>query len=468
MKNSNILKINDKYKNSLLNKEDYFLSISKNLNNDNNAWLNKNLISNEINTDHILNGVLYSLKDNIATKDILTTGGSLFLKNYVPNYNATVYELLKNTGANLLTKDNMDEFGLGGSGLFSAFGQLINPIDKDRIVGGSSSGSSIMVKKDLVSFAIATDTGDSIRKPASFLGIVGFKPSYGMISRYGVYPYAPSMDHVGIIAKYITDVAIVFSTLNQFDKKDLTSIDLNKKYNFKNLKADKTKKLAVIKQSLKYMLDDEKKIFINYLDELKNNGFLIDEVDFNQELIKAIDPIYKIISYSEAYSCYSNLTGVTFGDFNNDYQNWQDLIIKNRTEKLGKQLKRRFIIGAYSIIGENFENIYQKSKKVRTLIINEVNKILAQYDAYIIPGASRIAPLMKDVMNHLSDSNLCDDLLQIANFAGLPSITIPAIKYLNNPLGINITSKNFNDEIVLNIALAIENFNDQKYGENNE
>ena len=468
MKNSNILKINNQYKNSILEKENYFLSNLKNLNNDYNAWINKNTINNEINTGHILNGIIYSLKDNITTSNILTTGGSLFLKNYIPTHDSTVYNLLKNTGANLLTKDNMDEFGLGGTGTFSAFGQLTNPIDKERIVGGSSSGSSVMVKKDLVSFSIGTDTGDSIRKPASFLGIVGFKPSYGMISRYGVYPYAPSMDHVGIIAKYITDIAIVFSTLNKFDKKDLTSIQMNKEYDFNNLKPDKSKKIAIIKQSLDYMLDNEKKIFIDYLFQLKNDGFSITEVDFNQTLIEAIDPIYKIISYSEANSCYSNLTGVTFGDDNNDYKNWKDLIVKNRTEKLGDQLKRRFVIGSYSIIGENFEKIYVKSKKIRTLIIDEINKILDQFDAYIIPGASRIAPLLSDFKNNISDSNFGDDLLQIANFAGLPSITIPAIEYLNNPLGINITSKNFNDETLLNIALAIEDFNNEKLVKNND
>ncbi len=462
MKNSNILKINNQYKNSILEKENYFLNNSKNLNNDYNAWINKNTINNEINTNHILNGIIYSLKDNITTSNIITTGGSLFLKNHMPIYDSTVYKLLKETGANLLTKDNMDEFGLGGTGMFSAFGQLTNPIDKKRIVGGSSSGSSVMVKKNLVSFSIGTDTGDSIRKPASFLGIVGFKPSYGLISRHGVFPYAPSMDHVGIIAQYITDVAIVFSTLNKFDKKDLTSIELNKKYDFNNLKADKTKKIAIIKQSLDYMLSGEKNIFLNYISQLKNDGFSITEIDFNQILIEAIDPIYKIISYSEANSCYSNLTGITFGDSNNDYKNWKDLIIKNRTEKLGNQLKRRFVIGSYSIIDENFENIYIKSKKIRTLVINEVNRILDKFDAYILPGASRIAPLITDFENNISDSNYGDDLLQIANFAGLPSITLPAIEYLNNPLGINITSKNFNDETLLNIALAIEDFNIKK------
>ncbi len=185
-----------------------------------------------------LNGVIYSLKDNIATKGHTTTGASKFLENYVPEYDATVKTLLDQAGAICVSKDNLDEFGLGGTGLFSGYGIVHNPFDEKRISGGSSSGSACLVSQGIVPFSICTDTGDSIRKPASFQGIVGFKPTYGAISRYGVYPYAPSLDHVGILAQTVEDIATVFSVIAKYDDNDMTSIDLSSDY-AANLKPNK-------------------------------------------------------------------------------------------------------------------------------------------------------------------------------------------------------------------------------------
>lgn len=165
----------------------------------------------------------YSLKDNISTKGITTTGGSRFLEHYIPPYDATVYKILENLNALMVAKVNMDEFGLGGTGLYSGFGYTHHPISKKYAPGGSSSGSAISVANNSVVFSVATDTGDSVRRPASLVGIVGFKPTYGSISRYGVYPYAPSMDHVAIFTRNVIDVAIVTDALSQFDPKDFTS-----------------------------------------------------------------------------------------------------------------------------------------------------------------------------------------------------------------------------------------------------
>lgn len=171
----------------------------------------------------LLNNIPYVLKDNIATKDIVTTGGSLFLKNYLPPFSATVFELLEMNGALLVGKANMDEFGLGGTGSYSAFGVVHHPENSSLIAGGSSSGSAYAVAKDIVPFSIATDTGDSIRRPASICNVVGFKPTYGLISRNGVFPYAPSMDHVGIFAKFVSDIAIVSDVVIKHDKTDFSS-----------------------------------------------------------------------------------------------------------------------------------------------------------------------------------------------------------------------------------------------------
>lgn len=405
------------------------------------------------NKNNILNGMIYSLKDNICTKDIITTGGSLFLSQYLPPYNAFVKDLLDESGAICVSKDNLDEFGLGGTGLFSGYGIVHHPFDEKRIAGGSSSGSACMVSYGIVPFAICTDTGDSIRKPASFQGIVGFKPTYGAISRYGVYPYAPSLDHVGILANNVNDVAMVFSHIAKYDDKDMTSINLENDY-YKNLKPNKKAKLVVLQDAIDNMLENEKKLFIEHLSNLKKQGFDISYEEFSVELLHLIDPIYKSISYSEATTCWANLTGILFGQ-SNDGKNFEEIITKNRSEYFGRQLKRRFVIGAYCTSKENYETIFNKSKKIRTLIINRVNEIFKKYDAMILPGASRIAPLIEDELKHKDTCNICDDALQIANFAGLPSITIPAIEYNNLFVGLNITGKLKADQDVLNIAQAI-------------
>ncbi len=400
-----------------------------------------------------LNGVIYSLKDNIATKGHTTTGASKFLENYVPEYDATLKTLLDNAGAICVSKDNLDEFGLGGTGLFSGYGLVANPFDNKRISGGSSSGSACMVSQNIVPFAICTDTGDSIRKPASFQGIVGFKPTYGAISRYGVYPYAPSLDHVGIMAHTVEDIAQVFSVIAKQDDNDMTSIDLSSDY-LKNLKPNKTAKLVVLKDALDHMESGEQKEFKTYLDKLVKQGFNIAYEEFGVKLLQLIDPIYKSISYGEASTCWANLSGILFG-MNKGGKNYEDIIMNNRTEFFGRQLKRRFVIGSLVTSKEYYEDVFNASKKVRTLIINRANELFKKYDAILMPGASRIAPLIEDELNHKPTCNICDDALQIANFGGLPSITVPAIKYNNLFVGINITCPLKQDQNTLNIAQAI-------------
>lgn len=406
-----------------------------------------------------LNGVIYSLKDNVATKGVITTGGSQFLSNYIPQYDATVKTLLDQAGAICVSKDNLDEFGLGGTGLFSGFGLVHHPLDDKRISGGSSSGSACLVSQGVVPFAIATDTGDSIRKPASFQGIVGFKPTYGAISRYGVYPYAPSLDHVGILAHTVKDVATVFSIVAQPDENDMTSVDMSGDY-IKNLTPQKQAKLVVLQDALDNMLPPEQKLFKAYLEKLTAQGFNLSYETFGEKLLQLIDPIYKAISYGEASTCWANLTGILFGN-NNGGKNYEDIITTNRSEYFGRQLKRRFVIGSLVTSKEYYEEVFNASKKARTLLIKRVDELLGQYDAIIMPGASRIAPLIEDELNHKATCNICDDALQIANFAGLPSITIPAITYENMPVGINITGALKKDQQVLNIAQAIMEANDE-------
>lgn len=405
------------------------------------------------NPKSILNGIIYSLKDNIATKNIITTGGSKFLEKYQPKYNATVKTLLDNAGAICISKDNLDEFGLGGNGTFSAYGIVHNNYDPMRIAGGSSSGSSVMVASGIVPFAIATDTGDSIRRPASLQGIVGFKPSYGRISRYGVFPYAPSLDHVGILSKSVYDAAIIMQYIAQYDCLDMTSIKTDIEF-INGLKQKNNYKLVMLQEAFDAMLEDEKKLFNLYLKDLTKKGYKITFEYFSKQLLELIDPIYKTISYAEATTCWANLNGILFGGSTMG-NNFSEILKSNRSKYFGKQLKRRFVIGAFATNKNNYESIFLASKKIRTLIINRANELFTKYDAIICPGSSRIAPLIEDELNKLETTNICDDALQIANFGGFPSLTIPAIKYKHLFVGLNITCPLGKDLETLNIGLNI-------------
>ncbi|MDE7434183.1 MAG: hypothetical protein K2M43_03690, partial [Mycoplasmoidaceae bacterium] len=216
-------------------------------------------------TDNPLSGSIYTLKDNVVTKGIRTTGASKFLDNFIPPYDATLYSLLKQSGAILTSKCNLDQFGMAGTGTYSDYGIVKNVHDQTRITGGSSSGSVNLVAAKAVDFAIGSDTGDSIRRPAAFAGVVGYKPTYGLISRYGVLPYSPSLDHLGIITNSVIDAALVADQICQFDPKDYTSQKLDHEF-FKNLKIQKNLKIAVIKGIENDIQENERKIYLNTLD----------------------------------------------------------------------------------------------------------------------------------------------------------------------------------------------------------
>jgi aspartyl-tRNA(Asn)/glutamyl-tRNA(Gln) amidotransferase subunit A len=404
----------------------------------------------------LLYGIPYSLKDNISTSNIKTTGGSLFLKDYIPPFSATVYESLQSANAVLLNKANCDEFGMGGTGLSSAYGQVHNIHDFNRTTGGSSSGGANQVASDIVPFTISTDTGDSIRRPASFVGVVGYKPTSGLISRYGVFPYAPSLDCVGINAKTVSDCAIVAQYIVKHDDKDYTSEHINKADFFNELKTLKNIKINVIKDIHKYLESDLIDPYNNALQVLKSHGCDIKEVDISHDILSVILPTYMTISYSEGSSCYANLTGINFG-LNNGGKTYEETILKNRTQGIGKEVIRRLLIGEVLTNKDNFNDIFLRAKRAHTLLMNTYNELLADADCLLLPGASSIAPLIEDVINKKSKTTFADDLLILANFARVPSITIPYTKVNRMPFGLNINCKAFEDQKTLDIAYSIEN-----------
>ncbi|QZX49038.1 amidase family protein [Mycoplasma sp. E35C] len=427
--------------------------------NDNNSIYKAQHHNDELFNSSLLAYIPYTLKDNISTRNMITTGGSRFLEEYTPTYDATVYKILDSMSALMIAKTNMDEFGLGGTGLDSGFGYTYHPLSKKYAPGGSSSGSAISVANGSVAFSIGTDTGDSVRRPASLTGVVGFKPTYGLISRYGVYPYAPSLDHVGVFASTVTDIAIVSDALNQFDTKDFTSQKQNLKLLDQLLKIDHNKKirLGYYKNLEPFMYEHVLTGWKQTLDFLrKTNKFEIVELEFNLDLLKAIGPVYQMISYPEANSCYANLSGITFGQ-KADGENYEQKTINARSQFLGNQIKRRFTIGAYITLAQNYEPLFKKAQKVRRLIVEEFERTKKDVDVIFSLGSSDFAAPIEDILDGSYTNGVIDDFLCVANFGGHPSITIPMIKNADNlTIGLNLVSDKFKDDLVLQTAYLIE------------
>lgn len=463
--NSEILNTQNKIKNNSKEFENYYQNTIKDLkkNKKLNAYLN--LVENyQYATDNPkspLNKILYAVKDNINVRDTITTGGSLFFENYKSTYTATVVKLLDKAGAIPICKSNLDEFGLGGTGLFSAYGDVLNPFDETRIAGGSSSGSAVLVAKKLVTFALGTDTGDSIRMPASFLGVYGYKPTYGLVSRFGVFPYSPSIDHVGVFANSVDDVAIVMDTINQHDSNDFTSQDIKLDFLSELDKVDKKAKVVTLTNVVDLLGKEEKKLFTNTLNKISKE-FKIHEGSLPIDLIHLVPVVYEILSYSEAVSCYQNITGIPFGKKGKG-KTFEEKIIDARTKNFGKELKRRFVLGSFVTLKEN-EELLLKCKKIRRLIVDKVGELFKKYDYIIMPGASSIAPKVSDVKNNKTKPSDVDNYLQIANFGGFPSLTIPMGKINNMPIGINIMGKINSDNKLLALAKRI----DSLIGDKNE
>lgn len=340
-------------------------TLAKNYQNDYNSFVTIMDEFKEEEGNTILNGIPYSLKDNFSTKGILTTASSNLLKDYVPVFDSTVYEKLKNAGATLIGKTVLDELAMEGLGTTGHTGAVRNPWNKDRIIGGSSAGSAASVALGIVPFSIGSDTGDSVRKPAAYGGVVGFKPTYGRISRYGLFPFASSLDHVGILARNVKDVSIVTDILKGQDIKDMTSLkDDNKVYTDTLTNDIKGKKLFYIKNlcdiknfktpnsNLEKILND----FKNQLEEFKKLGFIIEGIEFDRQLLEVLFPTYRIIACAEATSNNANLSGISFGNRCNA-NGINEIMFETRTKGFSELIKRRFILGSY-ILKEKIKNVY--------------------------------------------------------------------------------------------------------------
>ena len=422
-------------------------------------------------TDHLLSGIPYGVKDNYSTKGILSTGSSNTLKDYVPFFNATAVENLNKVGAVKVNKTAMDEFGMGGTGTTGHTGIQLNPWDRTRICAGSSSGSAAAVAAGVYPYALGSDTGDSIRKPAAYCGIVGYKPTYGMISRYGLYPFASSLDHCGAMARSVRDVAIVVDAMKGLDPNDMTSWDSSKLDLLSACKEDvKGKKVCYVKEICNIdnypNADDDLKAhlenFHKTLDILKGLGVEVEEVSVDRKLLNAVYSVYRVIHSAEATSNMSNLTGIIFGP-RGEGDNYIDMIKDHRTKGFSPLIKRRFVIGSYVLQKENQERYFKNAQRARRMIVDTWKELYKKFDAVICPVG--VGPAKKlDELNKAQDINTMalDEHLQVGNFGGFPSITIPNGFVDSLPVGINITGDCYHDEKVLNIAYALESAMDYK------
>ena len=416
-------------------------------------------------TDELLSGIPYGVKDNYSTKGVLSTGSSNTLKDYVPFFSATAVENLSKKGAVMVNKTALDEFGMGGTGTTCHTGIVKNPWDKTRMCAGSSAGSAAAVASGVYPYATGSDTGDSIRKPAAYCGIVGYKPTYGMISRYGLFPFASSLDHLGALTRSVKDAAIVVDGMKGIDKNDMTSWDSSNIHLYDSIDGKaKGKKLCFIKEicdinNYPNATDELKEHLSNFMktiEKCRSLGMEVVEESIDQTLLNALPSVYVVISCAEATSNMSNLTGFIFGP-RAEGDKWNTEMKNYRTKGFSPLIKRRFVIGSYVLQAQNKDRYFHNAQRVRRLLVDAWNKLYEKYDAVILPVGSGPAKKLegsKDILD--KNTAVLEEHLQIGNFGGFPSITIPNGFINNLPVGVNITGKCYDDANVLNIAYALE------------
>lgn len=407
----------------------------------------------------LLRGVPIALKDNVSTKDVRTTASSRILDNYVPVYDAAITEKLRDAGAIFIAKASMDELGMGGTNLNAYTGKVNNPWDVTRISGGSSGGSAALVASGVVPMAIGTDTGDSVRKPAAYCGVIGMKPTYGRISRYGIIPYASSLDHVGFFTRCVEDAAVTLQVLAGRDDRDLTS-SFEPVLDYSNHLDDRIegKRIAILDNVQNAVKDEESlKQFDTLMKSLSAKGAVVEHITLRNDLMQALLPTYSILANAEATANHSNLDGIRFG-MREPGASVEEVMINSRTKGFSPAVRKRFVTGSYSLFVENQDRLFRKAQKVRRLIVQELEKALQNYDAVIACAAGSIAPHAEDTSEEkLSQTYLvAENHMLLGNFSGYPSITVPLGFVGGMPIGVSLTAKPFEEQQLLNIAAAIE------------
>ena len=415
-------------------------------------------LPDEISTQGKLAGIPVVLKDNIITNGLRTTASSGILDNYIPVYDSIVAKRLKEAGAVIMAKASMDERGMGGTNRNAFTGPVHNPYDLDRISGGSSGGSAVLVASKAVPLAIGTDTGDSIRKPAAFCGVVGFKPTYGRIPRYGIIPYASSLDTVGTFTRSVKDAALALEVLAGRDDHDMTSsyeevgeysVLLND-----DLKGKKIGILRTVSDEIKN--PDIKTAFDQLVDDLKNAGAIISDLEMDRKLLELIAPVYKTIANAEATANHSNLDGIRFG-VRKPGESVEDVMTASRTEGFSSYVRARFVIGSYSLFEENQDRLFRKAQKIRRLISEAYARLFEDQDVVLTIAAPDVAPKIEETSEvRFGIDRFEEEHMQLANFTGYPSIVLPLGLSDGLPFAVELTARPFEEQNLLDTAAGVE------------
>ena len=423
--------------------------------------------------DNLLFGLPIAVKDNIVTKGLRTTCASHMLDNFIPIYDATVVEKIKKNNMIIIGKTNMDEFAMGSSSRTSYFGAPKNPWDKEKISGGSSGGSATTIAERDLQFALGSDTGGSIRQPASYTGIVGMKPTYGRISRYGLIAFASSLDQIGPMTKNVYENAVLLNILVGKDERDLTSANKEDE-DFTRLIGEDIKgmKIAVPNYFMSDIVNKEIREKVkDTIKVLEKSGAVVDFVDI--KYIENAVTLYQIIAMGEASSNLARFDGIRYGHSTENPKNIEDLYLSTRAEGFGEEVKRRIMVGSYLLSGENAKTYYNKALSIRDDIRTEFKNCFKKYDLVIGPTTTTTAYNLTDPMDDPSKSFMDDVLVIPVNMAGLPGLSLPiGFDKENMPIGMQIIGDSFEEAKIYKLASYIEkklnlNLNPNR-GEDNE
>ena len=406
--------------------------------------------------DNILFGLPIAIKDNIITKGLRTTAASHILDDFIPVYDATVISKIKEKNMIIIGKTNMDEFAMGSTGETSYFGNTLNPWNKSLVPGGSSSGSAACVAARITPLSLGTDTGGSIRQPSSFCGLVGLKPTYGRVSRYGIIAFASSLDQVGPITRNVYENALLLNVISGYDKNDLTS-SKEKVKDYTSLIGQDISNLKIAVPNY-YMSDTIDKTVrqavLDVIDLLKEKGCQIDYVDI--DYLEYAIPLYQVIALGEASSNLARYDGVRYGLKVDNFKNIAELYKNTRSEGFGNEVKRRIMIGSYILSGENANIYYYKALKLRKAMTDSFKKCLAKYDLIIGPTNTDVAYKLGTKQDDALKS-FYDDLLTIpVNMSGLPALSLPVGFKNNLPIGMHIIGNYFEEDKIYQLASFVE------------
>lgn len=406
--------------------------------------------------DGKLFGIPMGIKDNIITKDVETTCASKMLEGFVPIYESTVMNKLHDENAVLIGKLNMDEFAMGGSTETSYFKKTLNPFDHTAVPGGSSGGSAAAVAAGLVPFSLGSDTGGSIRQPASYCGVVGMKPTYGRVSRFGLVAFASSLDQIGPITRNVKDNALVLEAISGLDANDSTSAPVDDVDFTSDIGKDiKGLKIALPKEYLGEGVSEEVKTSVKEaVETLKSLGAEVDEVSLPNT--KYGIPSYYVIASSEASANLARFDGIRYGYHSKEAQSLEELYKMSRSEGFGEEVKRRIFLGTFALSSGYYDAYYKKSQKVRTLIKNDFDKVFESYDVVVGPTAPTTAFNIGEEIDDPLTMYANDLLTTPVNLAGLPGISVPCGQSNGRPIGLQLIGKPFDEKTLYRVAYQFE------------